>query len=85
MLGKCANGLCSALHSKGDGKLFRLDIEIANAAGEAQLKTVYLWLCSSCARQMSPNVSVAGDRVLVRLALTRAKTTHDSLSIPRVN
>ena len=75
MLGKCANNSCSALRTEHEGKLFRLDIDIGNTAGGTQRKTAYVWLCASCARQMSPKVSVTGDTVL-RLALTCHNAVH---------
>jgi hypothetical protein len=84
VLGKCANNLCSTRRTEKEGKLFRLDLDIGNTAGATQQKTTYIWLCSLCARQMTPDVSVAGDRVLVRLASTSHKSVHDG-GMPRVN
>jgi hypothetical protein len=86
MLGKCANRLCSSLRTGDEGKLFRLDIDIANTAGENQCKTAYVWLCDPCARQMSPRVEVAGDTVLVRLgAISHCAVQGNGFSLPRVN
>jgi hypothetical protein len=69
MSGKCANLACSAsgspLHS---GKLFRLDIDLGNAAGESQRKTLFVWLCPRCSQQLRPKVEVAGDTVRVHLS-----------------
>ena len=67
MQGKCANRLCSSLRTADEGKLFRLDLDIGNAAGENQRRTAYVWLCDSCAREMIPRIEVAGDTVLVML------------------
>ncbi len=83
VIAKCANKSCSALHEQDEGRLFRLDIDVGNAAGETQMKTVYVWLCASCARRMSPKVLVEGDTV--RLALTRRSGTCAGFSVPRVN
>jgi hypothetical protein len=69
MSGKCANLGCSETGSSlHPGKLFRLDIDLGNAAGECQRKTVYVWLCSRCAQQLRPKVQVAGDTVRVHLS-----------------
>ncbi len=72
---KCANAHCSACHHPDEGKLFRLDLEIANTAGATQLRTVFVWLCSRCAREMNPRVEVAGNTVRVLLA-----TIHGAIS-----
>jgi hypothetical protein len=69
MVGKCANGSCSASQNNGDGKLFRLDLDIGNTAGTTQRKTAYIWLCGRCAPQMNPRVEVAGSTVRVLLAM----------------
>ena len=68
---KCANNSCSAVCHRDEGKLFRLDINLANAAGENECKTLYVWLCSRCAGEMNPKVEVAGDTVTVLLASTK--------------
>ena len=69
MSGKCANLGCSISGSSlHPGKLFRLDINLGNAAGECQRKTVYVWLCSRCAQQLRPKVQVVGDTVRVHLS-----------------
>ncbi len=73
---RCANSSCSAICHGDDGKLFRLDIVLGNAAGKNERKTVYVWLCSHCARRMNPKVAVAGDTVTVLLATTARNTTH---------
>ena len=65
---KCANSSCSAVCHHDEGKLFRLDINVGNLAGDSQCKTIYVWLCSRCASQLNPEVKVAGDTVTVRLA-----------------
>jgi hypothetical protein len=68
MAGRCANRACSVSrpHSH-QGKLFRVDVNVANYKGEQRWKTMYLWLCARCAREMHPKVEVTGDRVQVRL------------------
>lgn len=81
MTAKCANNSCSTLHTQDEGRLFRLDIDVGNTAGETARKTVYVWLCAACARQLSPKVSVHGDTV--RLALTGRHTAR--FPVPRVN
>jgi len=68
MVGKCCNNACSAPRHRNQGKTFRVDIDLANAAGQSKRKTFYLWLCSACASQMNPEVAVKGDSVQVRLA-----------------
>lgn len=68
MVGKCANSWCSAIRHHHEGKLFRFDIDLGNAAGENQHKTDYIWLCGRCAEEMHPKVEVAGDTITVRLS-----------------
>lgn len=87
MHAKCANRLCSSHRTGDEGKLFRVDLDIANTAGESQRKTAYVWLCDPCALQMRPSIEVAGDTVLVRLGAISRRPHHDSLSVapPRVN
>ena len=68
MTGKCANGLCSASRYQGEGKLFRIDVDLGRKSGEHQWKTAYVWLCSRCAQEMYPKIEIAGDAVRVRLA-----------------
>ena len=70
---KCANPLCSACHHGDEGKLFRLDFEIASTAGATQHKTAFVWLCSHCAQQMNPRVEVTRDAVRVLLAAVHSK------------
>src|SRR5512146_896497 len=50
MAGKCANYWCSA--SYHEGELFRVEFELGGPVGERPLKTVALWLCARCARDM---------------------------------
>jgi hypothetical protein len=69
---KCANGFCSAVCQHGEGKLFRLDIRIADAAGGRERKMLYLWLCPRCAARMNPKVEVAAGKVTVLLASNQA-------------
>lgn len=85
VVAKCANPVCSAPHAANDGRLFRLDLDIGNSAGEIQRKTMYIWLCSRCARQMSPKVTVKRNSVLIGLALTCHKATGSDLPARRVN
>ncbi len=68
---KCANGSCSAVRNHDEGKLFRLDIQLADTAGHNELKTMYVWLCPRCARRLNPKVEVSGDTVTVLLTSTR--------------
>ncbi len=69
MVARCANPACSsACHRPEEGKLFRVDIEIANKAGTTEQNTAYVWLCSRCARVMNPRIEVAGDTVRVLLS-----------------
>lgn len=69
MVGKCANSWCSATRHHGhEGKLFRVDIDLGNAAGEHQQKTAYVWLCAKCAEELVPRIEVAGASVVVRLS-----------------
>jgi len=68
MFGKCANGWCSATRHYDEGKLFRVDIDLGNMAGEYQQNTTYVWLCAQCAKEMAPKIEVAGGSVTVRLS-----------------
>jgi len=68
MSAKCANPLCRASHHWDEGKLFRLDIEIASTAGGTKQKTAFVWLCRRCAQQMNPRVEVTRSKVRVLLA-----------------
>ena len=83
---KCANNSCSAVCHRDEGKLFRLDINLANATGKNQCKTLYVWLCARCAGEMNPKVKVAGDTVTVLLASTkRVAVQARSPLLPWVN
>lgn len=68
MSARCANPSCTGSCPSDEGKLFRLDLEIASIAGATQHKIVFLWLCGNCARRMNPRVEVAEDTVRVLLA-----------------
>lgn len=68
---RCANSSCSAMYEHEEGKLFCLDIDLGNMAGEFWRKEMYLWLCAQCAREMKPKVLIAGNTV--RLVLVRTK------------
>ena len=68
MFTRCANPSCAGWYPSDEGKLFRLDFEIASTTGPTQNKLVFLWLCGNCARRMNPRVEVAGDTVRVLLA-----------------
>jgi hypothetical protein len=67
MLQRCANRFCSAPRHYGQGTIFRVDLDLANAAGEKELKKTFLWLCPRCSQVMSPTVEVTGNTVKVRL------------------
>jgi hypothetical protein len=86
MPGKCANGFCSSLRTGDEGKLFRLDMDIGNTAGENHRKTAYVWLCDSCARRMRPWIEQAGNSVLVRLGAIPHRALHVHRPfLPRAN
>jgi hypothetical protein len=68
MVGKCANSWCPTTRHHHEGKLFRVDIDLGNMAGENEQKTAYLWLCAKCAEEMAPKIEVVGDTVTVRLS-----------------
>jgi hypothetical protein len=68
MCSKCANAACTASYHCDEGKLFRLDLDIANAAGLTEHKTAYIWLCSECARKMEPRAEIGLKAVRVLLA-----------------
>ena len=72
MSSKCANPSCAARRDWNGGKLFRLDFQIANTAGEIQDKTAFVWLCSCCAQQMKPRVEVTKNKIWVLLATAHA-------------
>jgi hypothetical protein len=59
MVSKCANYWCSASHHEGE--VFRVEFELGGPVGERQLKTVPLWLCALCARDMTPPSEVAAN------------------------
>jgi hypothetical protein len=67
MVATCANSSCVGSGPSDEGKLFRLDFEIASGDGTIQQRTVFVWLCSRCARQMNPRVEVTGSTVRVLL------------------
>ena len=67
MVDKCANRWCSTTRQHREGKLFRLDIDLGSRTGGDERKTEYIWLCSSCAQIMHPEVEVTKDSVLLRL------------------
>ena len=71
MVGKCANSWCSATQQNHEGKLFRVEIDVANKSGQSRQETTDLWLCARCAAQMDVKVEVAGDTVRVRLSKIR--------------
>jgi len=68
MFARCANPSCAGWYSSDEGKLFCLDLEIANTAGATQHEVVFLWLCGSCASWLNPKVEVAGNTIRVLLA-----------------
>ncbi len=68
MVGKCANARCAALRHGHEGKLFSVEINLANRSGQQQRRTMSLWLCPRCAGEMFPHVEVHDDTVSVRLA-----------------
>jgi hypothetical protein len=57
MIAKCANYWCSASHQMVE--VFPVDITIGGSVGEGRFKTVCLWLCDRCSREMSPKVEAA--------------------------
>jgi hypothetical protein len=84
---KCANHACSAVCRHTEGKFFRFDLDVGNAAGELRCRTVYLWLCARCARQMKPRVEVSGDTITLLLASTKRPplAAGDAIRSGRVN
>jgi len=78
MVGKCANSWCPATHQQHEGKLFRLDIALGNAAGETEQETDYVWLCGRCAQEMHPTVEVVGNIIKVRLSKNDPMRVADS-------
>ncbi len=74
---KCANAACSAVCQHDKDKLFRVDVNLGNAAGNIQRKTLYVWLCAKCAREMNPKIEVAGNTVTVLLAYIRGNPVLD--------
>jgi hypothetical protein len=86
MVGKCANSWCSTTRHHHEGKLFRVDIDLSNKAGEDEQKTAYVWLCARCAEQMVPKLEVTGHTVTVRLSKNDATpVANASASSMRVN
>ena len=68
MVGKCANDFCATPRKQSEGKMFRVDVDLGNSAGQSELKTAYLWLCPRCAVTLIPKIEVAGQTVKVRLS-----------------
>ena len=68
MVVKCANHSCSTRSRHGEGKLFRLDINLGNKTGGNERETDYIWLCDCCALIMHPKVEVSGNTVRVLLS-----------------
>ena len=68
MVGKCANSWCPTTRRQHEGKLFRVDIDLGNTAGEDERRTAYVWLCAKCAEEMVPRIDVAGGTITVRLS-----------------
>jgi hypothetical protein len=85
MVGKCANSWCSTTRHHHEGKLFSLDIDIGNKAGEDERKTEYVWLCAPCAREMHPKVEVNGNTVTLRLTKNLGRVADANASSARVN
>jgi hypothetical protein len=86
MVGKCANIWCPTPHYHHEGKLFRIDIDLGNAAGETKQETDYVWLCGGCAQKMHPTVNVTGDTVTVRLSKNDPMRVADANALAaRVN
>jgi hypothetical protein len=71
MVEKCANSWCSATQQNHQGKLFRVEIDVASTNGHTRQETTDLWLCARCAAEMNVKVEVAGDTVRVRLSKIR--------------
>ena len=67
MASKCANHWCPTTRQHHEGKMFRLDIDLGSTTGEDERKTEYIWLCTSCAEVMHPEVEVTEDSVVLRL------------------
>jgi hypothetical protein len=68
MSGRCANVMCSAPRRTSEGTVFRLDITLANLAGRESRRSMFLWLCPSCAAALTPSVEVTD--TAVRLILS---------------
>ena len=74
--------MCGAPRSPHGGKLFRVDVDLGNAAGNCQRKTVYVWLCSRCAQELNPTIEVAKGTVRVRLAAIRRPLIANLAMLP---
>ena len=66
----CGNPSCSVSRHPDSGKLFCAEVEISSATEVHERKTVYLWLCDRCARQMKPDSEIAGE--VIRRLLTQS-------------
>ena len=64
----CGNPSCSVSRHPDSGKLFCAEVEISSATEIHERKTVYLWLCDHCARQMKPDSKIAGEIIRGLLA-----------------
>jgi hypothetical protein len=64
---KCANRFCSSRRVLEEGKLYRIDLDIADLAGPGKYETFFVWLCDDCALAMVPRLEIAQHCVQVRL------------------
>lgn len=86
MVGRCANDLCATPRKQSEGKMFRVDLDLGNSAGQSEQKTAYLWLCPRCAATLIPKIEVAGQTVTVRLSrIPCAPPTESAFSPTAVN
>lgn len=65
---RCANRRCSAVRRSNEGKLYRLDLEIASLRGGDEHRMEFLWLCEDCATHLRPRVQQRGDSVQILLS-----------------
>lgn len=80
VLEKCANAQCRVVRSEGEGKLYRLDIDLGSADGPDERRIEYLWLCEHCAKSLHPMVEVADKTIRLRLVRRSAGIATQTLA-----
>lgn len=75
---RCANCSCSVPRRTYDGTVFRLDIELSDATGRDSRKSIFVWLCATCAAVFTPSVQVTDTSVRLLLSTRPGREPHDA-------